>query len=323
MTPRLHILSPDASVRIEGVCMENILRHLPRLVGGIEAADAVLVPVSYYGDYVFNPALLGVDKPVILMSFLEFYGQADDSMTHLLGINHTQAWPKCGNHEWQKLDDWCRSANVVLRFTRELRAADASDTIVPIEWPCYLPLWEREPKLNFDTRPFEWIFSWGMSNPVRPRLHAQTFDLMAQGRMDVISQWDHIDAKLNEPHRRVISIHTPHTHRIHVNEIARRQAQSKMSVSLPGAGTVCFRSTEHLLHTVPAKLKDGLAWSFPWVHGENCVILEDESRMAESLMTACALDLHPIYLAAQELASRYSILRYMNEYVMPHITRVL
>jgi hypothetical protein len=320
---KIHIVSPDSQGRIEGVCMANILCHLPNRVGSINEANVVIVPVSYYGDYQFNEHLRAINKPVVLISFLEFYGQEDKSMTHILGVNHDQAWPNCGNPEWRKLDDWCRDANIVLRFTRELLAKDTSPQHQPIEWPCYMPLWEREPKASFDARPFEWIFAWGMSNHLRPLLHSQTFLMMALGKLDVISHWDQIDAKIYEPHKKALSIHSPHTHRIEISEIVRRQAQSKMSVSLPGAGKKCFRSTEHFMHTVPVKLEDDLAWSFPWVSGENCIILHEQDAMAENLLEESEHDLHPIYLEAQELASRYSIHRYLNEYILPAIQRVL
>lgn len=324
MTPKIHIVSADSQGRIEGVCMANILCHLPNRVESIEQADVIVVPVAYYGDYAFNPELLRVKKPVVLMSFLEFYGQQDSSHTHLIGINHSTAWPKCANHEWQKLHDWARDSNVVMRFTRELLQQHVSEAVMPIEWPCYLDAWPLESKRAFDVRPFEAMFNWGMSSHLRPMLHGQIYGLMGDGKIDVIGHWDHIDAKANEPHRKWLSIHTPHTHRIHVNEIARRQAQSKMCVSIPGAGIKCFRSTEHLVHTVPVKLADNLAWSFPWEHGNNCLILHSgEKHMAAALDTYCSYNLYDIYVNAQILADKYRPHRYMSEYIMPHIIRAL
>jgi len=320
MTPKSYTLSADGLAgRIEAVMHRDVLAQIPNRVGSMAEADVVLVPISYYGDYKFHDALLSINKPVVVFDYLEWFGFAT---SHLLG---KEELPRnvAEDPEWQKLNRWAAEANIVLTFQRELLKKDVGERRIPIEWPNYLDLWQRESKAAFDKRPFLWLFNWGMSHYLRPKLHSQTFKMMADGRLDVISHWDHIDAKINEPQAKALSIHTPHTHRIPTTQIAVRQAQSRMCVSMPGSGITCFRSTEALVHTVPVKFKDDKAWSYDWNHGENCLILENESMMAHDLMSFAEWDLHPIYMAAQELAERYHVSNYTRNYVMPAIERAL
>lgn len=331
MTPAIHIISADADGAIDPTVMKNILCHLPNRVDSVAAADVVLVPISWYSNFRFNSQLRAVNKPVVIMDFMEVYGQKEGA--HIFGRKDTSSgWDYWLAHNeghssakgFEDMHGWARAADVRLQFVRELMEADRSEQFQPIEWPCYLSAWEIEDKANFDRRPFEVMFNWGMSNRVRPRLHSQIYNLMAEGKIDVIGHWDHIEAKIHEPHRKWLSIHTPHTHRIHVNDIVRRQAQSKMTVSLPGAGSICFRHSEAPVHSIPVYLRDGMARSIPWKCGENCLGVWTRDEMALELDSHLLRDdLHSIYVAAQENIDRYRVSRYVNEYIMPNIERAL
>ena len=327
MTPRIHIISAHAGGHIEGVCQQHILAQLPNRVSSIAEADVVVVCVSWYSDFRFNDALVGLRKPVVLMDFMEVYGaKPDPARSLIIGHDGFEQWARLNdNHpcavEWAKLHAWVAQADVRGQFVRELLETDVSERIIPIEWPCLLPAWAIEPKSNFDARPFEVFYCWGMSNALRPHLHGQIYGLMGDGLVDVIGHWDHIDAKLNDTHRRWIAIHSPHTHRVHLNEIARRQAQSKMSVSMPGAGQRCFRDAEAPVHTVPVFMQDGTARSYPWEHGVNCIKFDGT---AHSLNEATQRpDLHDLYVATQETIDRYRTHRYAREYVLPNHERFL
>jgi hypothetical protein len=333
MRPKIHIISAHANGDIDPTVKGNILCRLPGLVDSQDSADVILVPVSWYNDFRFNQALWSTCKPVVIMDFMEIYGTQKPS-SHIFGQAHGDGWNYWLDHNrghpahdgYDKFHRWVAARQPALQFVRELREVDRSEQFVPIEWPCYLPAWQIEGRAAFNLRPFEVLFNWGMSNRWRPLLHSSIYRLMGEGKIDVIGHWDHVDAKINEPHKKWISIHTPHTNRIHINDIARRQAQSKLTVSMPGSGVACFRSTEALVHTVPVKLIDDKAWSFDWVDGYNCLVLKPQPEamsIGESLELLTHKDLHPIYRAAQDLADRYRSSRYINEYIMPHIERCL
>lgn len=318
---KVHILSADAKGRIEGVLHRDILMRIANRMGSPGESDVVIVPVSYFHDFSFNRHLDAIGrKPVVVMDFMEHYALPDLSETPIFGAGTKHAPELSQNPQWHSFDRWASSANVVLYFKRELFSGDESNRVLPIEWPCYLPAWPEEPKANFDARPFELFFNWGMSNCLRPLFHGQAFTESCKLGYEVISSFDHIDAKINQPGRKWISIHSPHTHRMHIDRIAVRQAQSKMSVSMPGAGVKCFRSTEHLVHTVPVKCRDRMKWSMPWSHGVNCLEIDPSENMAAQVNHfAQREDLHDLYRAAQELSDRYRVHRYTSEYVVPNI----
>jgi len=321
MTPKLFICSSHASGEIDPTMMANLFAHLPNRVASAHEADAVIVVVGYSGDYRFNEALRSISKPIILVDLLEYFGFCSNR-THLFGIDELPP-NMLGVGEWGTLDEWVKHNPPALYFKRELWEADRHEKLLPIEWPCVLDAWAIESKEAFDRRPFQLYYSWGYSNPIRPRLASEIYELMADGLIEVIASHDHIDAKLHETNRRWVSVHVPHTHRLPIGELMRRQAQSKMSVSLPGSGRCCFRSTEAPLHTVPVMLDDGHAWSHPWIEGENCIRI-NEYQMGRQLERETQRDdLHPIYVAAQENLERYRTIPYINNYILPAIERVL
>ena len=327
MTPKSYTLSADGNGRIESVMHRDVLAQIPNRVGLMAEADVVLVPISYYGDYKFHEALLSIDKPVILLDYLEWFGFAT---SHLLG---KEELPRnvADNPEWQKLNRWAAEANIILTFQRELLKRDVGERRIPIEWPAYLNTWEREGKTAFDKRPFEVCYTWGYSNPVRPLLQSQIYAMMAEGKIDVLSHLDDVPHKIHEEGRKWIACHVPHTRRVDVNQIALRQAQSKIVVSLPGSGTKCFRSTE-VHHSVPAIVKDEMAWSYDWINGFNCIKLPPMEFPFPDFTIAKCLNmelerenpaLHSVYLEAQETLDKYHVSNYTRNYVMPAIERAL
>lgn len=323
MNPKLHILSAHAGGDIEPTLNSSLLSLIPQV--SLHAADAVIVVVAYHGDYRFNDALYGIKKPVILIDMLEYFGAGDPQSSHLLGRQPLP--PNMQNHAgWSDLWEYAALVPPALYFKRELRQQDQTDTVLPIEWPCTQPAWPIESKEAFDARPFQVFYNWGYSNALRPKLAGDIYHLMAEGQIEVISSFDHIDAKINEPQPKWISIHSPHTHRTHISEIMRRQAQSKMSVSMPGSGTVCFRDTEAPVHTVPVFVSNDTARSHPWVDGLNCLKIHPESveTMAEQVWhdSNCG-GLYPIYVEAQSTIDRYRPHRYFNEYFLPAISQAL
>lgn len=323
---KLAIVSAHAQGHIDPTLLGSLLNHLPNRVSSVSDADVVIVPVSHHADFQFNEELRRITKPVVLMDFMEYFGYARNGDSHVLGVS-TLPINLASSREWVKLHQWVTQNPPALYFKRELFQRDVTDKVLPIEWPCTLPAWEIESEQAFNARPFQVFYNWGYSNALRPRLAGEIYQLMSQGKIEVISSFEHIDAKIHEPQPKWISIHSPHTHRTHINDILRRQAQSKMSVSLPGSGVKCFRSVEAPVHTIPVMVSDFMAWSFPWNHRSNCVKLRDINPsipMAEQLLCAVNMeDLYPIYVAAQETIDKYRTHRYISEYVLPAIQKIL
>jgi len=323
MTPHLQILSASSCGSIDPTFSQNLLNHLRGRVTTTVHADVVVVVISNVANYQFNTALRHVNKPVVVIDLLELYGD-EPGLKDTLIFGKDEVLKQ--GEEWQPFHQWLKENPPALYFKRELFEKDRSANVLPIEWPCVNDAWEIEPKSEFDRRPFTLFFNWGFSNPIRPRLASEIYALMADHKVDVIASFEHIDAKALEPHTKFISIHSLHTHRVPIGEIMRRQAQSKMSVSLPGSGNVCFRSTEAPVHTVPVFLADGMAHAFPWVDMENCIRIYSPhlQTMAEQIYLLRDLpNLHDIYVSAQENIDRYRSSRFANEYVIPEIAKRL
>lgn len=321
---KLHIISADHLGRIDPVTMERLLVHLPNRVSSIAEADVVWVNVSAYHDYGFGTHLNKLrGKKWVLCDFMEYYGGVEEGKTHLFGVNHEISTNLHSNPEWKKLHDFCAENPPILYFKRELFKADASERVVPIEWPspANLQNWPLEPKHNFNTRPFEVFNNWGFSHCSRSSLHGEFFKNWCRDGQEVISNFDHIDAKIGEKGRKVISIHTPHSHRRDISEVVRRQAQSRIVISCRGAGYKCFRSSE-IFHAAPAIHNPGLSWGIPWEKDVNCIVL-DEGNEYNCLMAALQWDgLYDVYRNARETMESYRTQNYINQHVIPSLHTV-
>jgi len=319
---KFHIISADAAGQIDGTAKLALYDHIPQ-TNSITSCDAVIVPISYFENFRFNESLYHIKKPIVIVDFMEYFGFLPLGETHLFG---SPFLPRNLDmkEEWMKLNGWANDVSQSsIYFKREL-FGDCEGNAHPIEWPCIHPAWPIEGKEAFNSRPFEVFYNWGYSNHLRPQMQASIFSLMAAGKIDVISNFDHVDAKIHEPQPKWIAIHSPHTHRKNFTEIALRQAQSKCSISLPGSGVCCFRSVEAPLHTVPVICDYGKRWSIPWVFGENCIKLHQSCVSAQTVQEEMEdYDLHQIYVNAQETLDRYRSTRYINEYFIPTLQQHL
>lgn len=318
----LKIISPDARQQIDPTALINLYSHLPQ---SDDPSAPILVPVSYIGDFRFNHALPN-NRRVILVDFMEHFNSIPFGTTLRLGIDPVPPFFSA-SPEWQALHNWVAQARqdgrIIVEFKRELFPDYQSPIVYPVEWPCLLPAQRIESKEVFDQRTFDLFYAWGYSHALRPAFQAGAFDLMSKGKVNVISAWDHISAKQHEPQPKWICMHTPHTHRIHITELVKIQAMSKCSVSLPGSGVVCFRSTEAPLHTVPVMVDFNRVWSHPWVHHQNCIGNNPTAYDVHQFLSDHRGDLHSLYVAAQETLDRYRTHRYVREYLIPTIQKHL
>lgn len=320
MTPRIHVLSPDATGARDGTVQAGLLDHLPNQVGSVLEADVIVVPISFLATYKFNEALHGLKKPYVLIDFLEFGWDAGDK-NNILGSGMTQQFGHLNNSEYAKLDQWVWDHPPRLTFKRELFKRDVSPTMLPVEFPCQMEIPLIQSKEEFDKRPLDIFFPWGFSHPSRPRLHGDIFRNAHVGAYTFVDHWDdlgHVVGNL------WASIHTPWMRRHPISEVMRWNQRAKISVSLWGAGKKCFRHTmEAPVGSIMALPSDNLAWSFEWDHGMNCIRL-DEKHEIDSLMNATTRqDLYEIYKNGQCTVARYCSRRYVDEYIMTEIQRVL
>jgi len=309
---KLFVLSSDARGDRNPIVEAGIIRHLTQ-AQSMREADAVLVPICYCSNYAFNTELERIDKPIVLLDFMEYGWDAGDK-PNLFGGGWLDQFEHIRSDEWKKLDAWVSSLPKHLLFKRELFERDRNEWRLPVEFPCLINIPETESCEVFNSRPIETFFNWGYSHPIRQRMHGRIFASAVHLNIHVVDSW----TQQVEP-RTWATIHTPHYERKPMTEVMRWQQRSKVSLSLPGAGVKCFRSAEAPVGAVVAMLEDELAWSYPWNDSENCIRIDRDchvTRMAGMIRDGMLYD---IYIQGQETIRKYEQVRYAREYVMENI----
>lgn len=312
-------ISPDANGTIDGTLHYALLANMP-LSESMADADAVVVPIAYHPNYVFNPALLTIKKLVVILDYLEFGWDATEK-ENVLGLKNLHQFGHLASEEWSKLDEWIRlSETRMITFKRELFQRNVSDSMLPAEFPCLRDIPPVQTREEFDARPIEVFNSWGLSNPARPRLHGCIFITSQDTGFHVVDSWDQ-DNRF-EP-RTWASIHSPWYNRKPMDLVDSWNVRSKISVSLPGAGVKCFRSSEAPRGSIMALREDNLVWSYPWVNGRNCIRLTEGLEIADLLDATKRTDLYDIYRASQETIAKYRSEPYVRDYMLPKIAERL
>jgi hypothetical protein len=315
--------SADDKSRIDGSIQCNLLNHFPEIVTSLAAADLVILPISFFHDYKFNPKIYDIaeaGKPYVFMDWLEYewcyFNEKNE--THLFGKNTLDC--RWLNPNWHPLHEWMRNHPPLVYFKRELLANDVSDTVKPIEWQCYLADMPMQSEDEFNARPLEVFFNWGFSNPMRPTLHSKIFEAMNHG-IGVISEASQFEPFIRDhPHARAwMTVFAPWFSRVSITDLLFYQRRAKLSVSLPGCGVKCFRHAESPCESIMALPEDDLAWGIPWVHEDNCIRLRPD-RVFEDLNAATKRgDLYQIYKRSQETIARYRGPAYVRDYLLPII----
>jgi hypothetical protein len=324
---KISVVSPDAHGRIDGTVQANLLNHLPNLVP-ISQSDVVVVPVSWYSDYAWRHDLTGIigSKPYVILDYVELGLEWDlwsdlDSM--VIGRNVLN-FPRVSGKDWVSLNDFVRDRPPVCYFKRELLNREITDWLRPADFPCPLPLPAIQTKQEFDSRPLDVFWFWGLSHPARPRLHGEIFSNAYDHGYEVMSQFGHWEGFFScERGTTWASIHAPHFDRKPISDVMHFNHRSKISVSLPGAGYHCFRDTEAPVGAIPAFWHMPIARAFPWIHGRNCIELRPSEEWRDLYESTKRDDLYEIYVSAQANIANYTCGNYVNNHVIPSIERML
>lgn len=92
-------------------------------------------------------------------------------------------------------------------------------------------------------------------------------------------------------------------------------------MSLPGAGVRCFRDFEAAAGSIPAFAHTGLGWSFPFVHGQNCIELHLQKVWEDLYEATQRDDLYEIYVASQDNTQNYLGPNYVQRHIIPSIEK--
>lgn len=261
--------------------------------------------------------------PFIVIDVIENGWNDTSKDTLIVGENTSEFFNSSG---WLLLHDFLKENKPVLYFKRELKKKDATDTILPCEYPNWQERYPLQLKEEFNNRPISVFNYWGRSHEARLILHGEIWKNAARKGYTVcdnVYQFNNFmhDEK-NNPNKWV-SFHLPHYSRIDISELMKINAMSKLSVSMPGCGIKCFRSTgESLVNSVLVLPEDDLAYSYPLEHGINCIKfsinedvtgLKNEWSITEAIETALQRnDLYDIYLNGYKAAEFYRIENYIS-----------
>lgn len=283
-----------------------------------------IVMVSWDGGFVFNEELHSI-KDFVLIDFNE-YGYdwpLEESGTHIWGVN-SEKFPRYYTEEWKKFDDWVKQNPPVLTFKRELLKGDHSDEIYPIEYPCIVGEYPIQSKEEFNARPIELLNYWGRSNEHRLRVHGEIWQhAFEKGGINVCDNIYYTNLFLaNEEPRRWFTMNIPHFARVDVGQLMNINFNSKLCLSLPGAGNKCFRSAEAPANSIMVMYKNNLSWAYSWDES-NCILIEPGKEIEGIEAALQRDDLYDIYLKGIENCNKYRVENYISNYIQPLIQSVV
>jgi len=232
-----------------------------------------IVLVTRTENFTFNEELLKLDK-YVLVNMAELGWDYDWSRgTPIFGKNAEYFGDLYFGEEWDKFNHWVYSNQPVLTLQREILLKDVWYDIKPIEYPNWQPEHKPQSKEEFDSRPIDLFFAWGRSNEIRPKIHGEIWKKSGELGWSVCDNpyfFTHFMA--NETGKKAVSFNLPHYARQPLDQLQAINGLSKLSLSLPGCGVKCFRSTgESSVNSVVVMQPDALAWTYPFVHGVNAI----------------------------------------------------
>lgn len=287
--------------------------------------DIPIVLVSRVEGFVFNEALNSlIGKKWIYCEFIEYGWLWEQKSSIKWGVNRND-FDFLNVGEWDKLEDFIVNNPPALSFVRELVKEDASETVLPIEYPNLTNPYPIQTKEEFDARRIIAFNFWGRSHEARVQLHgdlwkgASRYDYSLCDNMYFFSEFMN-----QEQGRKLVSLWTPHYARVDLSNMLAIASMSKFTFSLPGAGIKCFRSTgEAGVASIPVMVEDKLAWTYPFIHNENSIKYFRFGDELETIFEALQNpNLYDIYRESLNTTDKYRVNNYINNYILPNINKV-
>lgn len=272
-----------------------------------------LVLISKIDGFEFNDQLQKLDKYCLVdFSEMGWNYDAEGTINHVWGHNtllfdsHFDR-----NKEYNKFCNWVRGNPPTITFKRELLKRDATDYLLPIEFPAWHNPPEFQTKKQFDARPIEAFFFWGRSHEDRLRVHGEFWTNASRGGYSVCDNIYFFNQFMAEEQgRKRAAFWMPHYGRVDIQEIFKINGLSKISLALWGAGRKTFRHMEASYNAAMLTWNDNLAWTFPWVDGFNCIMAHNGDEVATINRFLDNPNLYDIYRNGVETSRLYFIDNY-------------
>lgn len=291
------------------------------LADRVNATMPILL-ISRPDGYEFNEQVLALaGKPYLIWDVVEYGWDAKIKTTHFFGVNTGDFSPLFFGEAWSRLDEFIAANKPVGYFKRELLGRDVRTGVYPLNYPAQNEIPTTQTREVFEQRPLDVFYNWGLSHEDRKRLHGEIWQKAGQYGYVVCDSPYYLSGFIqneNNPHRWA-TINTPHYYRQPIETVIGMNGLAKISISMPGAGRVCFRHTESPLNAVMLMVDDGIKWSYDWVHNVNCLKSEQGGEIETIIEALKNPNLYDIYLAGVENCKKYYIDTYISEYINPII----
>lgn len=292
-----------------------------------------IVLIAWSERFKFNYEAVKDLKDYVLVCFCEYGWNWRIKDTHVWGSNTRKEGygdARYSGEEWMKFDTWVKENPPKVTFKRELRAKDVSDKLKPIEYPSRYSIPKKQTKAEFNRRQIQAMMYWGRSNERRLGIHSAIWrNAMEKGYNVVDNVYYFEKFIMNEDGINWATFNIPHYQRIPIETLLMMNSYAKIGISPIGAGNKCFRETEVSNNSVLCLHDTGMAYSFDWVHGENCIKMPlgtsntcDEEIMAieEALKRN---DLYDVYSNCIDNAANYQFHSYIQNYIEPAIKNAI
>lgn len=275
-----------------------------------------IVMVSSSSNFVFNEELLSLDgKDFILIDFKEL-GWDYDWSSHSLESYHN----KFNSRDWKKFHNWIYGKPLI-GFIRELdKPTSEIKDHYPIDYPTTIEPISIQSEEEFNARPLSACYYFGRSHEDRLKLHGHIWLNASKYGYSVCDNIFYFNGFMqHEQGKKYFSANIPHYQRRPIGEVLAINGISKIGLVPHGAGIKTFRATEVSANAVPLMWEDNLAWSYPWIHGVNCLRCKKGEEVDTIEEWVNKPELYQIYRNAVETCDKYRVQNYLNNYIHPII----
>lgn len=299
--------------------------------------DIPIIMLTKFSDFVFDEKWYDL-KEYVLADYLELGANDYDRKETLLWGKNSHLFKKAQTEEWQKFDKFSKEHSAKIIFKRELLSKDKGGNIYPIDFTCNYTIPPIDTEEQFNKRPLSVFHYWGWSNESRRMAHGNFFINATTKGITVIDNFYHLEQGVKdyaEGKQIWVTVCVPHFARLPMEQVLYINWQSKLSLSLAGAGAKCFRMGESSINSAMVMQDDKMSYAHEWKDQENCFKIPmgdtlDEIRGVKNQWVAIETiesalqnpNLYDIYRNCVKNCENYFLPTYVEKYLEPLINSI-
>lgn len=274
-----------------GIFLEQYEQFFQRV--SLDDCDIIfIVPVFHQKEYVLNSMLASAiatsKKPIVFFDYNELGWWVNDQYDHIFGV-HSILNSHFAQNEllapYAYLSEWMRgmflAKRVTAYFKRELHNTTVEKyqdkKIYPIDWVNHIVWNSIDTEDEFKARPIEILFIFGQSHPNRMQFFSSIINFSTINHWSICTDPSDIGFT---PGKKVAMFHRGYWNRLSQQEMYDLQSQAKITVSLPGYGTKCFRDAEAPVNSVMAMMKNDIVRMIDWPSA-GAIMMEETKKISE------------------------------------------